>query len=583
MYPLGRTDTIMHEVAMWKLAAERLGAEGALDVGIPKSRGEFLVNGIAFAPGGVPHPAVPVRATVGEVQKDLAVYGDRYWTGRSATEPRPFTQMPINWAHAFGGESHAENPFGKGVDEVEIEGVRIVPLPNIESKHELISSPRDRPLPAGFGPIDIGWPQRQRLAGTHDQHWLENLFPGFARDIDWEIHNAAAPDQRRQGFWEGGERFRFDNLHPTKVVEGEIPNFRARVFVSRSHARGQTRPPGPELKQMVRRVPDQLEEIPLALQTLWFFPDVEIGVLIWTGSTQVAEELGEDILHILLAAEHADRPRSIEHYMKVVAARLDPKLGAIALLKDDDLLPEALGPVESPLDADGKLGEFENFRMQNLHQRHVELTEAGRAEIASYGLDPDEHGPPVVPPLEPPPSPQELHALIEKSMADQAKAEIEAKEKLAKSQAEIEALVDGAAIEGFYERDIERGAEADPGRPADIHGRGDLEAAAGPRDAVARGRATSTTRSKASSPTRSSTHSGSRRRSSSARRITWARTSRRPRRRCQPSCASPHASASRRRSPRAKTSTSSTSPAPICRGWISRERTSPVRISRAPT
>ena len=28
MYPLGRTDTLIHEVAMWKLAAERLGAEG---------------------------------------------------------------------------------------------------------------------------------------------------------------------------------------------------------------------------------------------------------------------------------------------------------------------------------------------------------------------------------------------------------------------------------------------------------------------------------------------------------------------------------------------------------------------------
>jgi hypothetical protein len=62
MYPLGRTDTLSHEIPMWKLAAERLGAEGALDVGIPKSRGEFLVNGIAFAPGGVPHPMVPVRA-----------------------------------------------------------------------------------------------------------------------------------------------------------------------------------------------------------------------------------------------------------------------------------------------------------------------------------------------------------------------------------------------------------------------------------------------------------------------------------------------------------------------------------------
>jgi uncharacterized protein YjbI with pentapeptide repeats len=449
MYPLGRTDTLLHEIAMWKLAAERLGAEGALDVGIPKSRGEFLVNGIAFAPEGVPQPMVPVRATVGEVQKDLAVHGDRYWTGRTATEPRPFTQMPIDWAHAFGGDTHPENPFGKGLKEVEIEGVPIVPLPNIESKHEPITSPRDRPLPAGFGPLDIGWPQRQRLAGTYDQHWLENLFPGFAKDVDWEIHNIAAPDQRRHGFWEGGERYRFENLHPTKAVEGELPSFRARVFVSRSHKRGELRPPGPELKQMVRRVPKEIEEIPLALQTLWFFPDLEIGVMIWSGSTLIAEELGEDILHLLVAAEHPGRPRSLEHYLQVMADRLHPETGGLALLNDDDLLPEELGPAESPIDAEKELGQFENFRMQNLHQRQVELTEAGRAEIASYGLDPDVHGPPVVPPLEPPPSPQQLSALIEKTNADRAKAEIEGKEKLAKSQAEIDAIVDAAGIEGF--------------------------------------------------------------------------------------------------------------------------------------
>lgn len=449
MYPLGRTDTLIHEVAMWKLAAERLGEEGALDFGIPKSRGEFLVDGIAFAPGGVPQPAVAVRATVGELQKQLAVYGDRYWTGRAATEPRPFTEMPIDWAHAFGGESYAPNPHGKGVDEVEVEGVPIVPLPNIESPREPISSPRDRPLPAGFRPLDIGWPQRQRLAGTYDDHWLENLFPGFAKDVDWEIHNLAEPDQRRQGFWEGGERFCFENLHSTKVVEGVVPSFRARIFVSRSHKLGEPRPPVPELKEMVKQAPEELEEIPLALQTLWFFPDLELGVLIWSGSTLLAEEQGEDILHLLVAAEHIGRHRSRKHYLKVAAERLDPELGALASLNDEELLPEDLGPVESPLDEDEELTQFENFKAQNSHRRQVELTEAGRAEVASHGLDPDVHGPPVVPPLQAPPSPQEVPALIEKLKADKAKMKIEGKEKVAEAQAEIDAIVDEAGIEGF--------------------------------------------------------------------------------------------------------------------------------------
>ncbi|NVB42448.1 DUF2169 domain-containing protein [Pseudenhygromyxa sp. WMMC2535] len=450
MFPLGRTDTLSHEVGMWKLAAERLGAEGALDYAIPKSRAEFLLGGIAFPPGGQPAPAVPVRASVGGLQKDLAVFGDRFWTGDSATEPQPFTQMAINWAHAFGGKAYPHNPFGKGIDEVELDGFAVTPLPNVEAPRELIDSPNDRPQPAGFGPLDLAWPQRQRLAGTYDQDWLENLFPGYARDVDWEIHNIAAPDQRRDGFWQGGERYRFDNLHPSKVVEGELPRFRARVFINRSHAIGEARPPGPDLKQMVKQVPARLEEIQLALQTLWFFPDAELGVMIWSGSTIVAEELGEDIVHLLVAAEHDDRPRPVEHYLKVASDRLDPETGALAMLVDDELLPEGLGETESPLDEELELSKFESFRGQNMRRRQVELAEAGRAEVASHGLDPDVHGPPIPEPVDfSPPSPKQLPALIEDMKAKKEQLDVESKAKIAKAQAEVDAIIDDAGIDDF--------------------------------------------------------------------------------------------------------------------------------------
>ncbi|KIG17320.1 hypothetical protein DB30_03377 [Enhygromyxa salina] len=459
---LGRTDSMLHEVAMWKFVAERLGAEGALDAAIPKSRGEFLVNGSAFAPGGQPVPAIAVRAAVGSLQKDLAVYGDRYWTGRSATQPRPFTQMPLDWAHAFGGQDYAKNPHGKGVSEVEIEGVQIVPLPNIEAPREPISAPGDRPDPAGFGPLDISWPQRNALAGTYDQHWLENLFPGFARDVDWEIHNIACPDQRRDGFWEGGERYRFDNLHPSKVVEGELPRFRARVFVSRSHQVGQPRPPIPETKAKVKVAPEVIDEIPLALQTLWFFPDAEFAVLIWSGSTIIAEEQGEDILHLMAAAEHQGRPRELEHYRQAMAARLDPDNGPIASLRDEELLPQDLGPAPSPLDEDVELAKFGNFAAQNLHRRQVQVANDARAIVAGHGLDPDIHGPLEVPPLPPAPSIQEAAATLEKAKAEAAVTKAELEAKAAKAQADIDKIVDDANIEGFTSETV-REEQAGPG------------------------------------------------------------------------------------------------------------------------
>ena len=38
-------------------------------------------------------------------------------------------------------------------------------LPNVEAARKLITSPRDRPPPAGFAPIDPSWPQRMKKGG----------------------------------------------------------------------------------------------------------------------------------------------------------------------------------------------------------------------------------------------------------------------------------------------------------------------------------------------------------------------------------------------------------------------------------
>ena len=50
-------------------------------------------------------------------------------------------------------------------------------------------------LPAAYGPVDQMWPARARLAGTHDDSWLKQDFPGFARDIDWHFFNWRRRDQ----------------------------------------------------------------------------------------------------------------------------------------------------------------------------------------------------------------------------------------------------------------------------------------------------------------------------------------------------------------------------------------------------
>ena len=294
--PLGPASepTLLSEVSLWKQTAEALAGEGTLDATIPKVRAEFVVHGSGYAPGGRAVPQFAVRAEVGGLRKDLSVSGDRVWVGRRASKPQPLSQLRLDWSVAFGGSNYANNPLGKGAAEVEVDpvghpGVEARPLPNVEDPKALVRAKDAQPEPASMIPIDVSWPQRASLAGTYDRRWLENHYPGFARDVDWGLHNVAPRDQQREDPWRPGERYRFTNLHPREpVIEGQIPDLRARAFVVRSHGAADPRIAYAERAKLARRAGHApLEEVELRLQTLWFFPDVERLVLGWTGSLEI--------------------------------------------------------------------------------------------------------------------------------------------------------------------------------------------------------------------------------------------------------------------------------------------------------
>jgi len=123
--PLGSTPDLLSEVSMWTFLPDELGKDAALDDGIPKRNGEFLLKGKAFPPGDGPREKCLVRARLDTVEKTLYVFGDRYWQGRNFTDPLPFDEMPLDWEHAFGGEAYKQNPLGKGFKPVEVDGRKV--------------------------------------------------------------------------------------------------------------------------------------------------------------------------------------------------------------------------------------------------------------------------------------------------------------------------------------------------------------------------------------------------------------------------------------------------------------------------
>lgn len=421
--PLSADPALYSEVEMWKFAAEELGKNAAIDAGLPKVRAEYLVTGSAFVPEGKSQQGCMVKVTLGDRQKVIHVIGDRFWRGGTPGEPLPFTKIPLDWSNAFGGEGFDRNPVGKGFKPATRNNITLHPLPNLQSPYQPPLSPDDQPEPVCFGPIDITWPQRFSKAGTHDDIWLHEDFPGFARDIDWTMFNTASPDQWFDTCLRGDEPYELENMHPTKrLLRGRLPGFTTRCYINRRTDQGES-----------------FGEVALSLATVWFFPHRERAVLIFQGVVPVAEDDAADILQIVIAAENSGQPKGEDYYRRLLAERLDKEKGPLLALRDKDLLPEGLVGAGDLLTDDAipaSEGFFKKNRRRNSEQRILEA----REEVASHGLDPDKHGPRVLAPEEPPPALDDLLDHVEKIRTQGKKVEADSKILLEKNITEAEKI-----------------------------------------------------------------------------------------------------------------------------------------------
>ncbi|MBW2456963.1 MAG: DUF2169 domain-containing protein, partial [Deltaproteobacteria bacterium] len=435
LFAFDQPDRLLPEVSLWKLALEELGDDQALDECMPKTHGEVLVYGTAHPPGDEPQPVCAARVQLGSVDKTLYVVGDRVWRRGVATDPEPFTEMEVSWRTAFGGEGYEPNPAGKGMGPItNDEGQEDHPLPNVEDPRKLVKSPKDRPAPTSFGAYPLTAPQRQKKAGTYDNHWLKNRFPGYAEDFDWTFFNVGGDDQQLEDFFQGGEPFRIENMHPAEqVIEGQLPTFQARCFVTRHGGEG------------------ELEAVPTRIDTVILLPNRRRGILVFRGVAEVTEDDAADLEHLLVAAEQPGAPRPLDHYRAVLEKRLDKEMGAVHSLRDDDLLPP--GPT-GPAPPDDTISDVEGLiagdgiLKQRLRRRAERELDKVREEVAAMGLDPDELDLPAELPAEPkPPTLDEAPDFVGEQLrlADQLKKDVEAKQ--AEAEAEIRQLCEDSGVD----------------------------------------------------------------------------------------------------------------------------------------
>lgn len=312
----------------WQKLAGVLPQGQALDDIMPKARSEVLLSGSAYAPGARAVQELTVGLRVGALSKQLRVLGDRSWVnsllpGYLASDPLPFTEMPLCYERAYGGPKHGGNPLGCGYTGnpwSPLFGKNHGVLPNIEYPQARVASPARAYLPASFGPLALDWSPRKEKLGTFDQYWIEHDAPGFAADMDPLFFNRAPADQWLAEDLAGGEAYCLDNLHPQQPrIEGRLPSFRARGFLQRAGG--------------------AFEEVPMKLDTVWFFPSQEIGLLAYHGQTAINDAEAQDIDAVMVAYETPQAPKTLAHYQQVFALRSNADTAALHVYNESQLAP----------------------------------------------------------------------------------------------------------------------------------------------------------------------------------------------------------------------------------------------------
>ncbi len=463
-FPFEKARAPVTEVEMWKMASTELGRFGVLDFWMWKPKAELLVTGNCYT-GEREKGSEFVRVQLGPaekrlVDKKLYVFGDRKWTLLGPSEPTMFSRMPVDYAHAFGGEKFPQNPLGKGMGPIKDEsGAEMHPLPNIEDPKSIVKSTGDRPTPAALTAWDLTWPVHfEKKMGTYDAKWVEKNGFALADDIDFSLFNVAPPDQRVDEFFSGTEEVRIENMHPDKrVVETKLPGFKGRCLVK------------------LKSDPDKFHDLQLRTDTIHLFPHHERGIVFMRGTIEIKTTDDTDVDLVLAALEDGNAPKPISHYEAVIEKRADKAKGALYALRDVDLMPEtaeisnAFGvkmgdALEDAIESEGLLQDNQYARIRREYDKN-------RERLLADGIEPDK-----IPPPPPPPNKKKID--LEELPTIMERVEVERKEAIERGnaqRAEAEAYIQSVCKEHNLDFEaLKQKAKSDAVGPPKFSAEGEL-------------------------------------------------------------------------------------------------------------
>jgi uncharacterized protein YjbI with pentapeptide repeats len=299
------------------------------DTALFKPKADVFLIGRAYPlPDGL--PAALVQFALGRaLDVAVAVTGDRTWKQGVPTSPLPFEAgIELRADRAFGGPGFAANPIGRGYPQREGGA-----LPNIEAREHVIRLPGDTPPPALTTPIPSTWKARSRFAGTYGEAWRKTRWPYFPDDFDWRYFNAAS-EAWQISYPQGDETYWIKGVTRDRgLLSGQLPGLRVRAFAQSA------------------LLPDQLTELPMNIDTVWF--DVEHGklVLVWRGAIPCVDPYATDVASFFVYAHPVGEPQDQSHARRIFLETFERLYGEAAEREEEAEATEETRPppgVEPP-------------------------------------------------------------------------------------------------------------------------------------------------------------------------------------------------------------------------------------------
>lgn len=183
---------------------------------------------------------------------------------------------------------------------------------------------------SNFMPVDVLDKQRSQYNGTYDKQWIDTVHPGLPHDTNPFLFNCAPTDQqfrtknKKLRYLLPGSAYHIQDMHPTKsCISGHLPNINVRLFAN-----------------IETNQSDDFCEINTVLETVWFFPEINMGISLYRGSIEVHDSDGLDVKALLMAYENADdTPREYAYYKNVFSLRTNPDTALAHLFNESQLMP----------------------------------------------------------------------------------------------------------------------------------------------------------------------------------------------------------------------------------------------------